>query len=99
MRSGTAALPRWKAPRKACRIEPRMPHSVQAAPVSIAPTAIGRIWLYQMVKTWSDSGNGPLVPARRVPKSGLRKSANGTSTNQARTPPAKLIAPSSKPIT
>ena len=59
VRSGSAALPRWKAPRNAWASDARMRHSVQAAPTSIAPTAIGRIWLYQMVKTSSPSGGAP----------------------------------------
>ena len=48
MRSGSAALPLWNAPANACAIEWRIDNIVLPAPTSIAPTAIGRIWLYQI---------------------------------------------------
>jgi len=98
VRRGAAALPLWKAPRKACAIEWRIENIVFEAPTSIAPTAIGRIWLYQIENTTVCRSAGPFGVASCPARPGLRKRASGTSTSQLRTPPAKLMAESSKPM-
>src|SRR3989304_8783627 len=85
-RDGSGELPRGNAPRKACAIDPRIRHIVQAAPTSIAPTAMGRTSLYQMENTSSESGGGPCGPARRGGGAGGRKKGGGGGGKPAGAP-------------
>ena len=90
--------PRWKAPRKASPIEPRIPHIVRAAPTSIAPTAIGRIWLYQTEKTISVSGGAPCAPVSCGGRSGSGRGRAARAPARRGRRPAKLMAESSNPM-
>ncbi len=74
----------------------RMRKSVNDAPTSMPPTAIGRTMLYQVVPATSAQPPSPFTQGCNCgPR---KKTSSGTSSPQAKTPPAKFSAPSRGPM-